>query len=156
MRKRNILQRKAILIISTLFIALIVTVTGINYFNSRKMILSDMEKSGKQTVTIHAQNLASWVNSRLSQVEVIANTELVAGMKEDEIIPYFIREQQHYNGVFNSLGISDINGKLQLQNGVVVDISTEETFPLVMKGEEVISNPFPDKQNSGDLIISME
>ncbi len=48
-----------------------------------------MEKSGKQTVTIHAQNLSSWIKARLSQVEVIANTELVSSMNYNEIIPYF-------------------------------------------------------------------
>jgi methyl-accepting chemotaxis protein len=115
-----------------------------------------MERSGKQTVTIHAQNLSSWVKSRLSQVEVIANTELVSSMKYKKIIPYFKREQKSYGGVFNSFGISKTDGKLTLQNGVVVDISTESTFPEVMNGKEVISNPFPDKQNASDLIISME
>jgi methyl-accepting chemotaxis protein len=57
--------------------------------NSKKLILSSMEKSGKQTVTIHAQNLSSWIKARLSQVEVIANTELVSSMNYNEIIPYF-------------------------------------------------------------------
>ena len=115
-----------------------------------------MESSGKQTVTIHAQNLSSWVKSRLSQVEVIANTQLVSSMNYSEIMPYFQREQKNYNGVFNSLGISDTSGKLLMQNNVVIDISTEETFPQVMQGKEIISNPFADKQNPSDLIISME
>lgn len=156
MKKRNILQTKAILIISFLFIALIVAVTSIEYVNSKKLILSNMENSGKQTVTIHAQNLSSWVKARLSQVEVIANTQLVSSMKTDEIIPYFKREQQNYDGVFNSFGISDSAGKLHLQNDIVVDISTEDTFGLVMKGQEIISNPFQDKQNPDNWIISME
>ena len=115
-----------------------------------------MESSGKQTVTIHAQNLSSWVKSRLSQVEVIANTQLVSSMNYSEIMPYFEREQKKYNGVFNSLGISGTDGKLTMQNNVVIDISTEDTFPQVMQGKEIISNPFADKQNPSDLIISME
>jgi len=115
-----------------------------------------MESSGKQTVTIHAQNLSSWVESRLSQVEVIANTQLVSNMNYSEIMPYFEREQKNYGGVFNSFGISDSVGQLTLQNNIIVDISTEETFPQVMQGKKIISNPFADKQNPSDLIISME
>lgn len=54
------------------------------------------------------------------------------------------------------MGIGDTKGKLILQNGVAIDISSESTFPLVMQGKSVISNPFTDKQNPSDWIISME
>lgn len=156
MKKHISLQTKAIVIISFIFIVFIAAVTSIEYLNSRKLILSSMESSGKQTVTIHAKNLSSWVQSRLSQVQVIGNTELVSSMNYSEIIPYFQREQKNYNGVFNSLGISDKSGNLTLQNNIVVNISSEETFPQVMGGKEIISNPFQDKQNPSDWIISME
>lgn len=156
MGKRKSLQIKAIVVISFIFITFISVVTYIEYINSKKLILSSMESSGKQTVTIHAQNLSSWVKSRLSQVEVIANTQLVSSMNYSEIMPYFQKEQKNYNGVFNSFGISDSSGNLTLQNNVVIDISSEETFPEVMQGKSIISNPFPDKQNPSDLIISME
>lgn len=156
MKKKKSLKVKAIILISFIFTALIGTVTTIEYVNSKKLILSTMENSSKQTVTIHAQKLSSWVESRLSQVEVIANTELVSSMDYSKIMPYFKKEQQNYDGVYNSFGISDTTGKLMLQNDVVVDISTEETFPKVMQGEKIISNPFQDKQNPDDLIISME
>ena len=156
MKKQNSLQFKAISIISFIFILLISIVTIICYTNSKKSILSSLENSGKQIVTIHAQNLSSWVKSRLSQVEVIANTELVANMNYDQILAYFQREQKNYNGIFNSLGIGDTKGKLILQNNVVLDINSESTFPMVMQGKEIISNPFQDKQNPSDWIISME
>lgn len=156
MKKQNSLQLKAICIISFIFISIISILTAICYNNSKKSILNSMENSGKQTVTIHAQNLSSWVNSRLSQMQVIANTELVSSMNYDKIIPYLQREQKNYNGIYNSLGIGDTKGKLILQNGVAIDISSESTFPLVMQGKSVISNPFTDKQNPSDWIISME
>jgi len=154
--KKNYLQTRAVIGVSAIFILLISLLTYVEYMNSKKLILSSMENSGKQTVTIHAQNLSSWVKSRLSQVEVIANTQLVSNMNYSDIIPYFQREQKNYNGVFNSFGISDTKGNLTLQNNMVVDISSEDTFPQVMQGREIISNPFKDKQNPSDLIISME
>lgn len=154
--KKKYLQIRAIIGISIIFILLISLVTYTEYMYSEKLILSCMENSAKQTVTIHSQNLSSWVKSRLSQVEVIANTQLVSSMNYSEIIPYFQREQKNYNGVFNSFGVSDTKGNLTLQNNVLLDISSEDTFPQVMQGKEIISNPFKDKQNPSDLIISME
>lgn len=156
MKKQNSLQFKGILIISFIFIVLISVVTSTCYITSKKLMLSSLQNSGEQTVTIHAKDLSSWLNSRLSQVKVIANTEVVSSMDYAEILPYFQREQKNYDGIFNSLGIGDTEGKLILQNNVVLDISSESTFPTVMKGKDIIANPFQDKQNSSDWIISME
>lgn len=156
MKNKKTLQIRAIIIISIIFIVLISLVTYIAFQNSQKLITSSLERSGEQTVTIHSQNLSSWVKSRLSQVEVIANTQLVSSMNYPDILNYFEREQKNYDGVFNSFGISDNVGNLTLQNKVVVDISSEATFPKVMNGDKIISDPFPDKQNPSDLIISME
>jgi methyl-accepting chemotaxis protein len=156
MKLKHSIQVKLILSISLIFLVLIILVTYSEFSQSKQVILSTMSDSGKQTVTIHSQNLSSWIKARLSQVEVIANTELVSTMDYEKILPYFVKEQQNYDGVFNSLGISDMKGNLLLQNGITVDISTESTFPLVLDGQKIISNPFQDKQNPSDWIISME
>lgn len=156
MRKNNSLQIKAILSISIIFIILMSFVTAISYTNSKKLILSSLEDSGRQTITVHSQNLSSWVKSRLSQVEVIANTEVVNSMDKNKILSYFKREKDNYNGVFNSLGISDTQGKLTIQNNTVIDISSENTFPEVIGGKEIISNPFQAKEDPSQWIISME
>lgn len=156
MRKNNSLQIKAILSISIIFTVLISIVTIISYNSSKKLILSSLENSGKQTITVHSQNLSSWIKSRLSQVEVIANTEVVNSMDNSKVIPYFKREKNNYNGVFDTLGISDKSGNLTMQNDVTINIGSEDTFPKVMQGEEVISDPFKAKQDPSLWIISME
>lgn len=156
MRKNNSLQIKAILSISIIFTILISIVTIVSYSNSKKLILSSLEDSGKQTIAVHSQNLSSWVNSRLSQVEVIANTEVVNSMDNKKVIPYLKREKNNYNGVFDTLGISDKSGNLTMQNDVTINIGSEDTFPKVMQGENVISDPFKAKQDPSLWIISME
>lgn len=156
MRGNNSLQVKAILSISIIFAVLISLVTIISYSNSKKLILSSLEDSGKQTITVHSKNLSSWVKSRLSQVEVIANTEVVNSMDKNKVLTYFKREKNNYNGVFNSLGISDTNGNLTMQNDVTINIGSEDTFPEVMQGGEIISDPFKAKEDPSQWIISME
>lgn len=156
MKRNNSLQIKAIILISIIFAAVMSLVTIISYANSKKLILSSLENSGKQTITVHSQNLSSWIKSRLSQVEVIANTETVNSMDTNKIVPYFKHEKNNYNGVFNSIGISDASGKLTLQDNTAIDISSENTFPEVMQGKEIISNPFQAKENPSEWIISME
>lgn len=150
------LRLQAIVSILLLFIISIVTVTGLTYSQAKTQILDSLRRGAEQTVSIHAQGLATWVQTRLAEVEVIANTDLVKTLDYGKIIPYLEREVKRSKGVYNSFGISDTKGNLTLQNGVVIDISVEDTFPLVMKGQSIISNPFPAKENPQDLIISME
>ncbi|PJI07805.1 MULTISPECIES: methyl-accepting chemotaxis protein [Clostridium] len=156
MKRNNSLQIKAIILISIIFAAVMSLVTIISYANSKKLILSSLENSGKQTIAVHSQNLSSWIKSRLSQVEVMANTETVNSMDTNKIVPYFKHEKNNYNGVFNSIGISDASGKLTLQDNTTINISSENTFPEVMQRKEIISNPFQAKENPSEWIISME
>lgn len=155
-RRTLSLKTKSILILSAIFIICSAIITNTIYFKSKDQILKTLKQSGEQSVMVHSKDLSTWVSTRVAQVEVIANTELVSSMNYDKIIPYFQKEVQKYDSVYNSFGISDTKGKLTLQNGVVVDISTESTFPEVLGGKKIISNPFPDKQNEKDWIISME
>lgn len=150
------LRTKAILSVALVFMICIVTVTSVLYFQARQYIIASLKDNAQQTVKIHAQNLSTWVKTRLTEVEVIANTDVAQTMDVGKVLPYLIREKNRSKGIYNSLGLCTTAGKLTLDNGIVIDIGSESTFPLVMQGKSIISDPFPDKQNPSDLIISME
>lgn len=150
------LRTKAILSVSLVFMICIITVTSLLYFQARQYIIASLEDNAQQTVKIHAHNLSTWVKSRLTEVAVIANTDLAQTMDTEKVLPYLIREKNRSKGIYDSLGLCTTEGKLTLDNGIVIDIGSESTFPLVMQGKSIISDPFPAKQNPTDLIISME
>lgn len=150
------LRMKAILGVSLVFILCISVVTTISYLQAKEQIITSLRQGAQQTVTIHAQNLSTWVQTRLAEVQVIANTDLVKTMDTEKVLPYLNREKKRFNGIYNSISIGDTTGKLTLDDGIFIDISSESTFPLVIKGQSTISDPFPAKQNPADLIISME
>lgn len=150
------LRTKAVMAVSLVFIICIISVTSLLYVQAKQYIIGSLKENAEQTVKIHAQSLSTWVKTRVTEVEVIANTDIAKTMEQDKVLPYLIREKKRSNGIYNSLGLGTKDGKLTLDNGVVIDIASETTFPDVLSGKSIISDPFPAKENPNDLIISME
>lgn len=154
MRNQSLRVKGTILVVG-LFLVCLVALSWFQYSQAKKEILNALERSAQQTVTVNAQKLSTWVQTRLAETEVIANTDAMKTNDTTQIIPYLQREQKRMENSFNSFGFSDFKGNLLLQNGILIDISKEETFPEVIKGKSVISNPFRAKEGPY-LIISME
>lgn len=157
---RNSLRLKAI--IAVFFVLLLSSsfITWLNYLNARQVIMQTMNTSAAQTVKINAYQLSTWVQTRLAEVTVIANTKEVKSMDFTIAMAYLNKEQQRLKNEYSTLGLCDTTGQLVLQDGkggtFPIDIHTEESFPQIMKGESVISNPFVDKADESRNIITAE
>ncbi|MBM7866282.1 HAMP domain-containing protein [Heliobacterium gestii] len=151
------LKIRALALASVVLICGIALAMGLMYSQAKEIITANLKQNALQSVSVHADRLAQWLQVRMAEVEVIANTEIVRTMDREKVMPYLKREMERFKGTYNSFGISDRTGKLALNNGAIIDISSESSFPAIMSnGVSVISDPFPDKQNERDLIISME
>ncbi|WP_391118674.1 methyl-accepting chemotaxis protein [Psychrobacillus sp. L3] len=138
-------------------ILVFIVVSAIVYQSASSIIVDSLNKNADDQVKIHAQQLSTWVNTRMAEVEVIANSDVLQNGTKEEIEAYFTREMKRFGEKFNSFGVSDTKGNLDLGNNIVVDISSESTFPLVIKdGKSIISDPFVALENPSSLIISAE
>ncbi|MTV50215.1 HAMP domain-containing protein [Heliobacillus mobilis] len=151
------LKVRTLIVLTALLVTGVVSVTGYVYSNAKEQIMDNLKHGAQQALSIHAERLSTWVKTRMAEVEVVANTDIVRSMDYEKAMPYLIREMKRFGGTYNSFGLCDTRGNLTLHNGVVINISSESSFPDIMAtGKSVVSNPFPDKQNNRDMIISME
>lgn len=157
---KNSLRVKSVIIVLSLVFLSSGSITWLNYIKAKQELLNTMDKSASQTVKINAQQLSSWVQTRLAEVTIISNTKEVKSMNPQIAMPYLNGEQKRLQNEYTTIGISDSNGNLMLQDGkggnFSVDIHTEESFPKIMKGTSFISNPFVDKADSSRFIITAE
>ncbi|HJV46760.1 MAG TPA: methyl-accepting chemotaxis protein [Bacillota bacterium] len=131
--------------------------TGFLTYNSSKEIIEkSLQSNASSQVETHVNTLDAWLQTRMSEVDVIANTDTIRSGNMDKMMDYFKYEKERTQGVFNSFGISDTKGNLTLDAGVTIQIGNESTFPQIMEGRSVISNPFPAKEDPKSLIISFE
>lgn len=145
-----------ILLIILILTGMALTVMGtINYISAKQIIQTSLQNNASSQVRIHATQLETWLNTRLSEIIVMANTDLVRTGTTDQILAYFEREKARMNGTYASISVGDTKGNLIIDKNLVIQIGSEPTFPDVMAGKPIVSNPFPAKEN-GNLIISFE
>ncbi len=150
------LKRRAIIGISLLFAVCSLLLTWVNYNKARAEILQALERSAQQTISTHAQGMTNWINTRVAEVTVIANTDVVKSMDNKLAMPYLTREYERFKGTYSSFGLGDTQGNLLLQNNFLIQIASEPTFSQLLGGKTTISEPFPDKAKPDDLIIAIE
>ncbi|BAU29455.1 methyl-accepting chemotaxis sensory transducer with Cache sensor [Aneurinibacillus soli] len=155
MRGKQSFIVKLLLIILMLTGMALTAMGAINYISAKQIILASLQNNANSQVRIHATQLETWLNTRLSEVVVMANTDLVRSGTTDQILAYFEREKARMNGTYASISVGDTKGNLIIDKNLVIQIGSEPTFPDVMAGKPIVSNPFPAKEN-GSLIISFE
>lgn len=156
---KNSLKWKVVAVSCTFFIIISMAITLINYQSSKKEIINTLGQSAMQTVTINAQQLSSWVQTRVAEVEVMSNTDVVRTMDIDTSMNYLNKEQERLKDTYSSIGIGDKTGKLTMQGSdgnIAIDIHTENSFNDVMGGKNVVSDPFQDKGDPNRFIITAE
>ncbi|MEK4229670.1 methyl-accepting chemotaxis protein [Solibacillus sp. FSL H8-0538] len=128
----------------------------LNYKTSKDIIINSLQDNAESQVDIHASQLGTWLQTRQSEMEVMANVDLVRFGQQEDILKYFVEERKRMSGTYSSISIGDTKGNLTLDSGITIDIGSETTFPDVMAGTSIISEPFVDKADANNLIISFE
>lgn len=155
------MKTKSLLVKIMLFILSVTLITTtamgwLNYKTSKDIIIDSLQANAESQVAIHASQLGTWLQTRKSEIEVMANIDLVRFGKQEEILSYFAEERARMGDTYSSISLGDTEGNLTFDSGITIQIGNESTFPDVMAGTSIISNPFPDKADMNNLIISFE
>jgi methyl-accepting chemotaxis protein len=115
--------------------------------------------NSSQTVKINAYQLSAWVQTRLAEITVMANTQEVKSMDFTIGMAYLNKEHERLSNFYSNIGLCDTNGKIMVQDGkggtTSIDIHTEESFPKIIRGESVISDPFVNQIDESRQIITV-
>ncbi|UQZ82939.1 Signal transduction histidine-protein kinase BarA [Paenibacillus konkukensis] len=144
--------------ISVLFLlitSISLTLVGTSNYRAAKLtILQSLKDNARAKVQTQAQDLSTWISTRLAEVKVISHTDLIRYGTDNERLEYLLRERNRSSGNFASFGISDTRGILKQIDGSVTPIAGEAGFSDALQGDDVVSNPMPG-QTPGKLMITM-
>ncbi|ULL14538.1 response regulator [Paenibacillus sp. H1-7] len=145
--------------ISVLFLlitSISLTLVGVsNYRAAKQSILQSLKDNARAKVQTQAQDLSTWISTRLAEVKVISHTDLLRFGTDTDRLEYLKRERDRSAGNFTTFGISDAQGSLKQIDGTAMHIADEAAFIDVMRGNDVVSNPFVNMQTK-KLIITMQ
>jgi len=145
--------------ISVLFLlitSISLSLVGISNYEAAEMtIVQSLKENARAKVQTQAQDLSTWISTRLSEVKVISHTDLLRFGTDADRLDYLTRERDRSNGNFISFGISDSAGQLKQLDATVLPQADESTFNDVMKRNEVVSNPYLSPQTN-NLVITIK
>lgn len=134
-----------IAVVAVIIICSLGTVTAVNYFNIEKFIKQELESELNATAHSTADELGGWVNTRKTEMEMLANSPVLASGDKQAIINYLGTENKRL-GNFNAMWVSDPAGNWYSPVGTSGSIK-ERTYytELMTSGKTVISDPLIGK-----------
>ncbi len=140
-----------VLLVTTLIFGL-GGISLLTYNETKKLLTLDLERSISSLTLSSGAEVGQWLNTRKSEMELMANTGLIKFGNKENIIAYMTSEVKR-NKVYEQFFVADNAGKYYLNSGQTGSVLDRGYFNRVMAtGETVISDPLISR-GSGNLII---
>lgn len=119
--------------------------TLINYFNTRNIIMSDLNEEMTLTTQGAAKDLGAWISVRKGELETIANAPVILTGDQTEIKNYLNAELKRLPD-YSTFWVSDEKGSWYSPAGTTGSISERDYYSELLKtSQTVISNPLLGK-----------
>lgn len=147
----NSIKTKLTVAIVVLLLLSVSILGSVGYWNARKIIIQDMERSLTELSKSKAQELGVWFAQRKSEVSFLANSPTVVDGTLETALTYLKNEHKR-NPVFASFMMMDDKGDANFTSGQKVNMASRGYFRQVMAGQAVVSDPLVAK-NDGALVV---
>ncbi|WP_223830139.1 response regulator [Paenibacillus arenilitoris] len=144
-----------ILIVLISFIPLLMAGIGNYTAVKRAMLQSEIEKTTSRLGS-RANDLASWMEVRKAEAQVMSRTEVVRSGTDRERLDYFGRELVRSGFKYHAIGYIDANGVSVRTDGESRDMSGETFYRVAMGGKTMLTDPYePGFSNEAQSIIAV-
>ncbi|SDE04208.1 methyl-accepting chemotaxis protein [Sporomusa acidovorans] len=144
------IQMKLTAIILCIFFVAICTLAGLNYWQSRQIIVENMAETMLTLVYTSADDIAGWLKERQAVLQGIALTPAMKSGNPQEIVAYLTGIAK-FNDQFESLAFATADGTFVDSAGTTGTIKERTYFQKAMRGEAAVSDPLISK-STGNLV----
>ncbi|SFI74508.1 PAS domain S-box-containing protein [Paenibacillus sp. UNC496MF] len=124
-----------------------------NYAAAKRAIMEALVDKAGTKVQNAAGSLASWIETRRAEVEVMSRTDQVRFGSSAERLAYFRGEIGRSASPFRTIGFADKTGRAELSDGSVIEIGDEPSFPAAIRGKAIVTDPFVGKYGGGGIVV---
>ncbi|SEO40602.1 response regulator [Paenibacillus sp. OV219] len=124
-----------------------------NYTLAKQTIMDTLVEKANAKVQNTANDLASWIETRRAEVEVMSRTDQVRFGSDNQREIYFSTETHRPNSPYVSLGFADLTGRMHLPNSAYINILDEPSFTRAIRGNVVVTDPMEGRQNKTEIIV---
>ncbi|WBW96834.1 methyl-accepting chemotaxis protein [Oceanirhabdus sp. W0125-5] len=133
-------------------IAGMISLSVITYFESRKIIVNDVEQLAQSKVTKLVKIIDNNINVWKGEIKLLSNIKPVKNLDFEEFKEY-VDDNKESLIDFHDILIADKWGKYSSANGKNGDISDRDYFSKALKGETVVSEPVISKSVNEPICV---
>lgn len=123
-----------------------------NYWNLQKIVVQDAEDSLVVLSQNNSEKLGFWLNTRMSEIGVLANSPLIKGGNISEIMPY-LKEESKRNPIYSRFLIADIQGNAYYSNDAKANITDRVFFQQAKAGKLAVADPVISKIDGKMVVV---
>ena len=153
------LQHKVMLTYTTLISCSLILISVLAVFSYQNILSSLTSSLSTQLFSSKSNEISSWLNSRISEIQIISESSCVKEMKEDEVIEYVDHLNQtigtQYGNPWGTFAIGSTDGIGYVGLNKTIDISNRPYFieGLSTSEEYPFSNPVLSKTDNSVITI---
>ena len=157
--KKMKLQHKVMLTYTTLISCSLILISVLAVFSYQNILSSLTSSLSTQLFSSKSNEISSWLNSRISEIQIISESSCVKEMKEDEVIEYVDHLNQtigtQYGNPWGTFAIGSTDGIGYVGLNKTIDISNRPYFieGLSTSEEYLFSNPVLSKTDNSVITI---
>ncbi|UWG98163.1 EAL domain-containing protein [Dehalobacter sp. DCM] len=144
---------KIIIIFVLIFTISLSILAGLNYWQSRNVILKNIKNELVKTADSQAEIIKMWFDIRKAEVGTIARSPVLLNGNREAGLTY-LRSEWKNNPLFENILWADPDGHFFGADGIVAKVSTLEDFNRVLSGETIIQGPLISP-STGKLVVSV-
>ncbi|HWR31595.1 MAG TPA: methyl-accepting chemotaxis protein [Negativicutes bacterium] len=149
------IRNQLVLFVAVLLVLAVSTASGANYYMLRQDLMAETSDRLKNEAAIRAGDLGQWLETRVAEVGMLANSPLVVENNKERVIPYLAAEIKR-NPSYLRFFVVDTNGNSYYSNGSTSNLKDRDYFQKVMStGKPMIADPVVSKvDNKAVLVIA--
>lgn len=152
----NSIRTKLATVIITLFIFSLGILSGLNYWQAKTIIKSNVQNEIASLAKSTSSEIAATLNNSEIELATIARSPLIINGNRSTIQAYLASELNKNQNLYEAIVWSDTSGNLIDAHGESGNISNAPFFKSAMNGETIISDPaVAEKTGNQVVVISM-
>lgn len=145
------IRAKLSVIIIALFVVSLGVLAGLNYWQSQRMLIHDVETEIALRAQTTGDAVGMWLNEHKTEIETISRAPVMTSGNREAMVSYITSELQN-NKLYENIFWTDVRGDYIDTRGLAGNSTSRPYFASAIAGNTFISDPIVSP-TSGKLVV---
>ena len=145
------IRAKLAIVVITLFVIALGLLSGLNYWQAKKLLVQDAETNLSAVVDATGTEISLWLDGRKTEVSAIARSPVMASGNREAMLSYLAAEINN-NKLYENIFWTDNKGNFDTR-GVPGNAANRPYFQAAMKGNMAVSDPIVSTSTGKTVVI---